>query len=418
MSTSLAIAAVTATLRRLLEAQIQNIDAHSEVTTQPPDKAFNGDNKLNLFLYHIAVNGNLRNLPELPGRSRPGETLPPPLALDLYYLLTAYGKGETDLWDDSGQRLLGRAISFLNDNPVLLPADLAATLADARVQEQIERVRITLQLLSHEEMSKLWTTFQTQYRLSVAYLASVVLIEGEKPARTPLPVLSIGKDNRGVLSQVGLSPALPTLTALELPPWSSQPPGGLLPAQRPSAQLGDTITLHGLYLEGAALQVIFSHPRLAQPHAVAPLAGATARAVSVALPNQPAAWPAGIYTVSLALTQGGQRRQTASLPLVLAPAITNRTPASTNSANFDVTVTFTPEVQPEQQVRLLFGSRELEPNSFIAATDTLVFPVNGATPDRYPLRLRVDGVDSQIITVSGTPPVPVFDPAQVVEVTP
>jgi hypothetical protein len=41
-------------------------------------------------------------------------------------------------------------------------------------------VRVTLQPLSLEEMSRLWSTFQTQYRLSVAYEVSVVLIDSAR----------------------------------------------------------------------------------------------------------------------------------------------------------------------------------------------------------------------------------------------
>ncbi len=50
-------------------------------------------------------------------------------------------------------------------------------------------MRITLQPLSVEEISKLWTAFQTQFRTSVSYQVSVVLIESQRPAKTPLPVL-------------------------------------------------------------------------------------------------------------------------------------------------------------------------------------------------------------------------------------
>jgi hypothetical protein len=45
------------------------------------------------------------------------------------------------------------------------------------LHEQVERVRITLQPLTLEEVAKLWNVFQTPYRISVAYEVSVVLIE-------------------------------------------------------------------------------------------------------------------------------------------------------------------------------------------------------------------------------------------------
>ena len=418
MSSPLAIAAVTSTLQRLLDAQVKTIDNQSEVTTQPPDKATAGDNKLNLFLYHVGINAALRNNPELPGFGRRGEAALPPLALDLSYMLTAYGKGEVKSWDNLGHRLLGRAMAFLHDHPVLLREELRTALEAAQVHEQLERVRVTPQPLSYEEMSKLWTTFQTNYRLSVAYQVSVLLIESERPVRTPLPVLSIGADNAGVQLNPDLAPPLPTLTGIELPPWTDEPAGGLLPSRRPSVRLGETITLRGLHLDGRDVEVLFVQPRLPQPITRSPEAGATARALSVIIPNQPAAWPAGIYSVSVALTTGRRRRTTNSLPLVLAPRVTNRAPASTTSGDFALTVTCTPEARPNQDVRLLLGDRELRPNTFTTATATLVFAVEDATPGHYPLRLRVDGAESQLIRVTGSPPVPGFDPDQIVEVTP
>ena len=42
----------------------------------------------------------------------------------------------------------------------------------------------------------------------------------------------------------------------------------------------------------------------------------------------------------------------------------------------------------------------------------MTFTVTGATPGTYPVRLRVDGVDSLLIDATTVPPV--YDPSQVV----
>jgi len=47
--------------------------------------------------------------------------------------------------------------------------------------------------MSLEDVSKLWTTFQTQYRISAAYEVSVVIIESSRIVKTPLPVLTRGE---------------------------------------------------------------------------------------------------------------------------------------------------------------------------------------------------------------------------------
>ena len=98
MSNPLAIGAVTATLRRLIEKGIAGEATGIHVTTFPPDKARtfgqdDGDGRVNLFLYQTQFNAAWRNL-DMPRQSRPGETGHPPLAIDLLYLVTAYEKTE------------------------------------------------------------------------------------------------------------------------------------------------------------------------------------------------------------------------------------------------------------------------------------------------------------------------------------
>jgi hypothetical protein len=171
MSNSLAIAAVTATLRYLLDRGLNAEVPGTRLTTRPPDKARDGQsgNQVNLFLYQTLPNAAWRNL-ALPGN--PG---PPPLALNLHYLLSAYGQNEDDP-EPTSHHLLGLAMRILHDHAVLDPAVIRAALPGNDLHEQAERVRVTPQPLSLEEMSKLWSTFQTPYRLAVAYEVSVVLI--------------------------------------------------------------------------------------------------------------------------------------------------------------------------------------------------------------------------------------------------
>lgn len=176
MSNSLAIAAVTTTLRNLISQGVAQELGSGIVTTQPPDKAReNSDNgnQINVFLYHILPNASWRTM-DLPNRVKPGQTGQPPLALNLYYIITFYGKDNDDIL---AHRLLGKAMHILNDYAVLNPADIKISLGESDLHNQVERVRITLQSMSLEDVSKLWTTFQTQYRISAAYEVSVVLIE-------------------------------------------------------------------------------------------------------------------------------------------------------------------------------------------------------------------------------------------------
>jgi hypothetical protein len=89
---------------------------------------------------------------------------------------------------------MGAAMAALEAFPELGPDRIRQTitrtdfLTGANLDRQVERVRCTLQTLSIEELSKIWTVFfQVTHELSVAYLASVVLIDAEVPVTKALP---------------------------------------------------------------------------------------------------------------------------------------------------------------------------------------------------------------------------------------
>src|SRR5438067_457520 len=95
MSSALAIAAVTAVLKNLLDNRLieQGVAAtlgDVTVSAQPPDRISVGadeKSQLNLFLYRLTPNTGWRKTD-----SRNGNGHGPSLALDLHYLLTAYGE--------------------------------------------------------------------------------------------------------------------------------------------------------------------------------------------------------------------------------------------------------------------------------------------------------------------------------------
>ncbi|MBW4644934.1 MAG: DUF4255 domain-containing protein [Goleter apudmare HA4340-LM2] len=400
MSNSVAIAAVTATMRNLIAQAIAEELGSGVVTTQPPDKAReNSDNgnQINIFLYQVLPNAALRNR-DLPPRVKPGEIGQAPLALNLYYLLTAYGKDNDDVL---GHRLLGKAMQVLHDYPVLDPALIKNTLGESDLQNQIEKVRLTLQPMSVEDISKLWTTFQTQYRISAAYEASVVLIDSGLRVKSPLPVLTRGPGDYGVFAQPDLIPPFPTLETLQIP------------NQQPSARLGETITLEGHHLDsedGRAIAFL-QNPRLSNPIEIEIQQQTKYKEITFQLPNQPADIPAGFYTIKVKLLRNGKEQITNTLPLSVAPQLQDIT-LSDRTLN----LSFTPQVWREQSVALLLSDRQILPQLDADAselpekTNTLVFDLTKIPVGDYFVRLRIDGVDSLLIDRSVKPPV--FDPRQ------
>src|SRR4051812_10932806 len=131
MSSPLAIAAVTATLKDLLNDGLLNHDLSSavgsvSVTALPPDRISTGTaepNQLNLFLYRVTPNSGWQNT-ALPSRDANGTRLTnAPLALDLHYLLTAYGSQ-----DLNAEVLLGYAMHLLHETPMLTRQQLRTVL--------------------------------------------------------------------------------------------------------------------------------------------------------------------------------------------------------------------------------------------------------------------------------------------------
>ena len=361
MSNALSVSAVTATLRNLLDTATRDSPGGTVVTSRPPDKARGtlAGNQLNLFLYHVTLDAAWRNMP-VPGPVRSVADGLPALPLCLYYLITAYGENDEDA---QGHKVLGRAMSALHDRPVLagdeIRAALGAELVDHDLHLQREGLRITYQPLSLEEMSKLWTTFQTQYRVSAAYQVSVVLVDSERVARAVLPVLRQGPADTGPDVTGGLDLPFATLDSVAVP----DPTGAAAP--------GDTIRLTGHRLAapaGGTVAVRFTHPLLDPPHELPAAAGATDRALDVVLPGDAAgaaALPSGAYGVQVVLRDGSGERTSDSRTLALGSKIIDIAPHGplTPDANGAVrlTVTFTPHARPEQRVRLLVGDRELAP---------------------------------------------------------
>ena len=182
MSNALAIAGVTAVLRDVLSEGLinQNVSGILGIRRdgeRAPARCVvptNGteNTQLNLFLHQVTFNSGWRNhaLPSRDGSGRQ-RLSNPPLALDLHYLLSAYSGEEF-----SGEILLGYAMQVLHDRPVLdrqtisaaltaaptLPPALRA-LADCGLADRSEQIKLVPEVLSSEEMSKLWTAVQSHY---------------------------------------------------------------------------------------------------------------------------------------------------------------------------------------------------------------------------------------------------------------
>jgi hypothetical protein len=434
MSNALAIAGVTAVLRDLLDSGMIDhavTDAMGQgvsVTAVAPDRiALEGTDakpQLNVFLHQATPNPAWRNM-ALPSRDGTGNRLSnPPLALDLHYLVTAYG-----LTDLQAEVLLGYAMQLLHETPMLarekirlalnppsMPVDGGAlpsvyqALRAADLADQYEQIRITPAQMTTEEMSRLWSACQAHYRPTAAYQVSVVLIEATQPARAPLPVLSRGAPapssldpavllEGGVAVQPGLVPPFPEVESV------------VLPDGRTAAHLGDAIVLNGHDLNGTDHHLLLTLPRLHIELTVTPPTISSPASVTFALPNQPADVPAGTDLAAVQVVRAGDTEPSTSNQIALSiapeiagltmpPEIFTRDPSGTAV----IMLGCRPHVRPTQRASLILGSREVLAEPHPAVTSTLTFTVVNAPVGQHRVRLRVDGIDSQIVNRAVSPP--------------
>jgi hypothetical protein len=388
VSNDRAIAAVTATLRTLIFRAVgaePDLGA-PQVTTRPPDRARQAvpGNLLNIFLYRTSLDPAWRNQPMPP--ARPAEAGVPPLALTLSYLLTAYGDNDDEVMS---HRLLGVAMSMLHSQPILAPTDIAAALPGSDLENQVEQVRITPHPIPLDEISRMWATFQTGYRISVSYEVSVVLIENTQPQIMALPVLTVGEGDVGPTVVPSLAPLLDFASA---------------PNDQPGLRPGDLLTLWGRGLE-AVTQVAFSGPHIAPGTILVPSGVATDR-IEVTLPTK-APLPAGTATVTvLAGAPQGPQLASNAIPVGIVPVLTGKLPLKAKLANQGATITVscTPPVQAGQTVCLILGDRAVPgvpgpPAS--APRSKIPFDLSGFTANTYTLRLEVDGQRSIPLAASG-----------------
>jgi hypothetical protein len=402
MSNAHAIEAVTLALREVIRGAVEELGTGARVITEPPDEARTEGNEqqVNLFLYQTALAGSWRNEPFPTGL--PGETDFPPLPLVLHYLVTPYVRDADEL---IAHRLLGASMLALHDHPVLSGRELAAVGVPAEVIEHIEVVRITPLEITMDEISKMWTSFQTNFRLSAAYEVRVVLLESARARKTPLPVLRRGEDDRGPEARGDTTLSFPRLD-------EAVPPGGAV-----AARLGEEILLTGSNLAAAQVLVRLTHPLLADSVVLTPV-DATATTIRVEVPATPDI-PAGLWSVAAELTDDdGISRLTNEVPLSVAPRITTDplpTVARRPAGRAVVELSVEPDVHAAQRVYLLLGSLATRARLFTGTTGDLVFDVPDAPVGTHLTRVRVDGVDSLLVDRSVTPPR--FDETQRITVT-
>jgi hypothetical protein len=401
MSNYLAVATVTAALKRILQAAASQAVVGAVVRTGRPEAPSNGGvvaAGIDLYLFQVTPNAALAN-DDLPTRRTDASLVQRPrVAIDLHYLLTFRGN-ESDL---EPQRLLGNATRALHASPFISKSLIALAIGDfaflsapppSDLADAFEQVKLTPLRLTLEELSKLWSVFfQIPYNLSVAYQASVVVLEGTETPMQALPVLK--RDLYALPFDHAVIERVESAAGPELPIFA-----------------GDTLVLRGSSLRRDPTRVVVRGIQV-EPLSV------TADEVRVPLtsptfpPNTLRAGAQGVSVLHPVLMgkplveHGGFESNVAAF--VLRPRLTAvNAPSSTQ-----VNATLTPSVAKGQRAVLLLNTLPTAPTpaAYVfprppAAADaaTIGFEISGVPTGTYLVRVQVDGGETPVVLDPASP---------------
>lgn len=383
MSNTLAIATVTEAFGALLKSGVQAEAGLGTtlITQDAPDRARTpqrNNYQLNLFLYMITPNLGLTN-DDLPFRSAAGQVVAQPtLALDLHYMLTAWGPGESEV---KAQHALAAGMSVVHDAG-FIPRETIRAVAAASgsnvpgtdLADQIEAVRLSPEQLSDEDLYRLSSMFQMKYRISVGYMATVVLVQRRRQFRKAPPVTRAGATaatlRPPVIEEVAPQPAI----------------------------TGQPLTLRGRNLRADSVVVRINGVDR-------PTTSIEDDEIELTLPSTLEAGPNVVQVVhgrTLNVIDAARNAAASDpVPFVVAPRITTTSPVSAphgGTLAFDVD----PPVSRTQRVVALVGTVALERRPDAATVTGPVARVNFQLPaliaanTEHLLRVEVDGVESAL----------------------
>ncbi len=387
MSNTLAIAAVTATLRHRLDGALNAAAARNEGVTGaqtfsgPPGTSHAAATAGALvYLYRTVEHPNWRN-EDLAMRDAGGNLLRPPVApLQLRYLITAFG-------DESAMepsRVMGVIATYLHANPTLTPAMITAAelsgqypfMTHADLDEQVEPVRFTPVPLADEDLNRIWSMLPTNdFALSAVYDASTVLLEEPATTTSALPVL-----RRGVMAR-----------PVEQPVITSIVPTGGTPGT--AIRAGTSVDLRGRSLRSDTFRVEIDG--VAVP-AVA-LTVATSELIRFAVP---AATPSGPRMVRVVHDLGTLPPSLTVFDIASDPAVMLVRPLilSITKAGGNVRVNVASPIGASQSLEVALnrqgGSQSVVLPGTLGPATRVSAPLAGLTPGTYLVRLRVDGVET------------------------
>jgi hypothetical protein len=221
-----ALSALGHALRFRIERQVRDVDAaitgNFSLVSRPPEMlstSVPASTILTFYAYHLTPNQSWTQA-RGPAFASNGERRAVPwLALDIRFVLAAYGADTAD-----AEMLLGLALLALHETPVLT-ADMCEAAANAGgfpagsplpqalrdLADQPAPIKIVPIAMSDEGLSQLWSPMNSGLRSGMAYQVSTLLMERRQSRKVAPPVrearLGLDLIRRPQIVRVRLAPA-------------------------------------------------------------------------------------------------------------------------------------------------------------------------------------------------------------------
>lgn len=373
MTAANAIQVADTVLKRLAEEGLTDagMTPKPDVTVGPLDRDAEGP-RLNWYLYRITPHPAFRNM-EHPKTGSHTSRGAPPLALTLHYLLSVYPATLTSTGDQELTAHVAMAAAMRSLHETAIVGAGSPHLPTSA--ELVEPLRITLQNLDLEALTKVWTAAAQPLRLSVGYEVSLVVVE-QRATHTPGPPVGAARTVVGASTGTRLVAATPVRVG-----------GDVVIDVRVASLAADTAYRLAVEADDPA-----GAPADGWPMTVA---GEDVTGVRLRLPRHDLA--PGVRRLDAVSTVAGLPGGRDSIGLTVVPTVLAVT--GTAHAGAAITVT-TAHCGPDTEV--FFDGRPVSPNTVAPTAVTFVVPV-GTPPGGYPLALRSNRVAGPVFTLEVAP---------------
>jgi hypothetical protein len=260
---------VNTTLYNILRESLKSLGQEIKITFgSPADEDGSGDTtaRLLVFLYNIIEDPFSRNRPDDYRGGNRLLSFKPPLSVNLYYMLTpfsdpSFSTDEIARISVQAHNMIALAMRAFHDNAMVSPRYFPRDTTLGESQIRISSVQMNL-----EEITKIWSSFNKPFKLSVCYEVSIVRIQSEEAPKEAHVVekaaLSAGLGG-GSDIESGIVPAIGkrNLSKLKDKGWdliamrSDDDIGGIMNVRPAEVQPGMALSIYGRNFEGKKLRL-------------------------------------------------------------------------------------------------------------------------------------------------------------------